>query len=184
MGALISSLFSWLFGGSKYPALGPNPDKPNDITGLTPREARAVVVTWDIVKPNMAHHGVQFFLRLFERHPNIQKKFSGFDGKPLAVLQEDKRLRAHATTVMNAINSVVESLGDPETLVEILKTTGKNHKRRGIEKTHFESLRVVLLDYLRDNLGTAYSPMAQQGWSKALAAVNAVIFQAYDLPEK
>jgi hypothetical protein len=76
--------------------------------------------------------------RLFERHPNIQKKFSGFDGKPLAVLAEDKRLKAHATTVMNAINSVVDSLGDPETLVEILKTTGKNHKRRGIEKTHFE----------------------------------------------
>ncbi|KAF2355683.1 Globin [Trinorchestia longiramus] len=183
MGAIFS-IFSWLFGGSKYPALGPGADTPDKITGLTPREARAVAVSWDLVKPNMADHGVNFFLKFFEAYPDAQRKFRGFQDVPLESLRKDKRLRAHASTVMHAINSVVDSLDDPETLVEILKSVGGNHFKRGIERIHFEHLREVLLKYLKEALWSAFPPAAEDGWQKALTAVNAVIFEAYDRMEK
>ena len=47
----------------QYPALGPAPDTPNPTTGLSPRQSRAVLVTWDLVRPDAKRHGVLFFIR-------------------------------------------------------------------------------------------------------------------------
>ena len=69
--------------------------------------------------------------------PESQSYFKAFANKTPEELKTDKRLAAHASTVMLAISGIVDNLGDAETLVHILKTTGRNHKRRGISKDAF-----------------------------------------------
>ena len=78
-----------------------------------------------------------FFHRLFKAHPETQKEFKAFNGRDPDTLRENSRMAAHSLPVMSAISNIVDNLNDPSTLVEILKTTGKNHYKRGINKDYF-----------------------------------------------
>lgn len=181
MGLIMSAVKFLIWGNyDKYPALGPNPDAADPTTGLTPRQARAVLVTWDMVRPNIRKHGPAFFVKFFKEYPETQKKFHGFAGQDPDSLLNDSRLIAHGVTVFTAVSNIVDNLGDTAVLAEILKTTGKNHKARGVEKKSFVWVRLVLLEYLKENLGEEWTPAAQEGWEIALTAVNTVVFSAYD----
>ncbi|KAK3854693.1 hypothetical protein Pcinc_038843, partial [Petrolisthes cinctipes] len=162
--------------------LGPDADLADPTTGLTLRHRTAMTRTWDLVRPDLKVHGVNFFLRLFREHPQIQTRFRGFDGKSEAELKTSKRLVAHATTVMMAITSLVDNIDDPSVLVELLTTTGQNHHNRGVQKNDFILLAPVLIAFLRDNLGGHWSCVAEEAWTKALKVINTVIFSAYENP--
>lgn len=181
MGAIISSLLSLIFGTtSRYPPLGDNADTPDEATGLTPRQARAVLVTWDLVRPDLKNHGINFFIRFFKDMPSAQSHFKAFATLSAERLKTDKRLAAHASTVMLSISGIVDNLGDTEVLLHILKTTGKNHKNRGIPKEAFTQLRLTLISFLEDSLKDAFTSDAKEGWAIATQTINDVIFAAYD----
>ncbi|XP_045602393.1 globin D, coelomic [Procambarus clarkii] len=190
MGGILSGLWGWIVPNSKVKAmtfpeeddLGPGADVADPTTGLTLRHRTAMIRTWDLVRPDMKVHGVNFFLRLFQDEPIIQTRFKGFAGVPEAELRKSKRLVAHGTTVMMAITSMVDNLDDVSVLVELLKNTGANHKNRGIPREDFAKLFPVLLNFLRDSLGSAWTPKAEEGWKQACKVINAVIVSAYDSP--
>ncbi|KAK7070956.1 oxygen carrier activity protein [Halocaridina rubra] len=163
--------------------LGQDADVPDATTGLTLRHRTAMIRTWDLVRPDMKTHGVNFFLEMFRRQPVLQTRFKGFAGKSEDELKNSRRLAAHGSTVMLAINNLVENLDDLDTLVDLLKTTGDNHFRRGVPKGDFELLAPILVDFLRINLGNAWSPVADEAWTQALKVINSVIFTAYDNPQ-
>lgn len=184
----MSVVWGWFSPGTQVGAvtlpeegsLGPEADVPDPTTGLTLRHRTAIVRTWDIVRPDIKTHGVNFFLAMFEAEPVLQTRFKGFAGKSKEELQKSKRLTAHGTTVFMAITSMVDNLDDVSVLVELLKNTGTNHKERGVPKHDFELLAPVLLKYLKDNLGAAWSPVAEEAWTKAMKVINSVIFSSYD----
>ncbi|CAL4161331.1 unnamed protein product, partial [Meganyctiphanes norvegica] len=159
--------------------LGPEADVPDHTTGLTPRDKASIVATWDLVRPNLKQHGINFFMKLFEEQPDLQQRFPSLRDKMLSELRTNKRMAEHATTVMTAIQALVDNLDDVETLVEMLKSTGVNHDRRGIPKEDFEILAQVLIDFLGENLGNAWTPQAKAAWKQALKVINAVILSQY-----
>ena len=79
-----------------------------------------------------------FVSRLFETHPVLQTRFKGFAGKSSEQLRTNKRVAAHGSSVLLAITGMVDNLDDVSCLVEMLKTTGRNHVKRGIPKEDFE----------------------------------------------
>ena len=85
------------------------------------------------------------YYRLFETHPHFMKKFKPFENLKLEDLVYNKRLAAHAATVMSAIDSYIENLDDVTVVVEMLKATGHNHQGRGITVEDFQ----VSNDYLK-----------------------------------
>ena len=54
--------FKILFQAISEVDLGENADVPDPTTGLTPRQIAAVKATWDLVKPDLKMHGVNFFI--------------------------------------------------------------------------------------------------------------------------
>ena len=68
---------------------------------------------------------------------DINKNFLDFAHVPLDELAENRRLKAHAITVMNAINGLIDNLDDPEVLTELLTKTGQNHARRKLQLSDF-----------------------------------------------
>ena len=76
--------------------------------------------------------------RLFNTHPETQKEFKAFAGRDPETLRENSRMAAHSSSFMSAISNIVDNLNDPSTLNELLKTTGRNHSRRGMKKEYFE----------------------------------------------
>lgn len=83
------------------------------------------------------------FCRLFKKYPVTQSLFRAFKDVDPETLYENKQIAAHGSTVMAAISSVVDNLDDSDTLCEILKTTGRNHKNRGIKKEYFEVSLII-----------------------------------------
>lgn len=175
MGGMLTSVWRW-WSGDQY---GPEGDIPCPTTGLTPRDKDAIVGTWDLVRPNLKLHGINFFMKLFGEQPDLQSRFASFREKDLEELRTNKKMASHAVTVMTAIQACVDNLNDVETLVELLKTTGVNHDQRGIPREDFEILAPCLVEFLGENLGAAWTPRAKAAWIQALKVINSVILSQY-----
>lgn len=70
--------------------------------------------------------------------PEYQRLFKAFADVPADKLVKNGKLLGHATSVMYAINSIVDNLEDPGCLVELLHKTGTNHKQRNLTALHFQ----------------------------------------------
>lgn len=79
--------------------------------------------------------------------------FKSFADVPVDQLPNNKKLHAHAFSVMYAVSSMVENLNDIECLVEILVKTGQSHGNRSVTIQQFDvciSLinEIVLLSFM------------------------------------
>ncbi|XP_046386809.1 globin [Ischnura elegans] len=182
MGAILSLLFGAGDGGPETMD-GPTVDLPDEETGLTPRQKRAVAVTWDLVKKDMKGNGVELLCRFFKEHPEYQKNFKAFASVPLDELHGNKKFQAHANSVMYAVTSIVDNLEDPGCLVEMLRKLGQNHGRRHIPERAFLDLKEVLMQLLKDKLSNHLSPYAEEAWDKTLNTAFTVVFEGLNDPE-
>lgn len=155
----------------------PQRDIPDPQTGLTQRERQAVVSTWAVVKLDAKRTGVELFMRLFEAHPEHQKRFPSFRGMNLTELRGSTKLSAHATNVMYSLTGVVDNLEDPECLTELLRKLGENHRRHEITEKEFHDLKVVLMDLLKEKLGEQLTPQGERAWNKTVDLAYTFIFQ-------
>ena len=71
-------------------------------------------------------------------HPEYQQYFKAFNKVSLEDLEKSPFLKAHATSVMSAINEVVCNLDEVEILGILLEKIGFSHARREIRRIHFE----------------------------------------------
>ncbi|XP_069685059.1 globin D, coelomic-like [Periplaneta americana] len=164
------------FWGSK-PDNDPKLDIPDPATGLTPRERQLVVDTWAIVKQDAKGNGVDLFMGFFEAHPDYQNRFPSFVGIPLPELRGSKKLTAHAANVMYSLTSVVDNLEDPECLTELLIKLGENHGRRKVTEKEFHDLKTVLMQLLKQKLGSKLTSQGEEAWSKTVDVAYKFIFE-------
>ncbi|GBN68541.1 hypothetical protein AVEN_175511-1 [Araneus ventricosus] len=129
------------------------------------------------------------FLRIsaywfFEVHPEYKKLFKGFAHVPKAELPQNGKLLGHALSVMYALNSIVDNLNDPESLVQVLEKIGISHGPRNITGTHFQNLAVVLVNFLKEALGPSLmDSTAEEAWRKSLEVANSLIVKALEMKE-
>jgi len=136
---------------------------------------------WAHVSPDLKGTGVKFLLHFFTGFPEYQKLFRGFADVPLEKLGENKRFQAHAFTVLNAINGLVDNLDDPEVLSELLLKTGQNHGRRTLKRGEFENLKSSLLEFFAKALKDHWTPEAEAAWSKLLEIMVDKISEGIDM---
>ncbi|CAG7834222.1 unnamed protein product [Allacma fusca] len=139
---------------------------------LTEEETEALHETWQLVAKDLKGNGVKFFLHFFQTFPEYQRKFKGFADVPLVQLAENKRLKAHAFTVLNAINGLIDNLDDLEVLNELLFKTGQNHIKRNLKISDFQNLKENLHEFLQLALGEAFTPTASVAWKKLLTTMQ------------
>jgi len=178
MGGVLSALWSWLFPPAQL-TLPPDADTPHPATGVTGRQRVAVQASWRLVAPDAKRHGIAIFIRLFKKHPETQLVFKSFKGQQPESLADNKRLAAHATTVMASVATLVDNLDDIDTLLELLNKVAENHKRRGLPIQYFEMVSNTIFDYLVETLGAALDRSGVEGWSNVFRAINSVIAAEY-----
>lgn len=78
--------------------------------------------------------------RFFVSFPSAKQYFSQFqDMEDPAEMEKSSQLRHHARRVMNAINTVVENLHDPEKVSSVLALVGKAHAiKHKVEPMYFK----------------------------------------------
>lgn len=79
-------------------------------------------------------------LRFFVNFPSAKQYFSQFqDMVDPEEMERSSQLRQHARRVMNAINTVVENLHDPEKVSSVLALVGKAHAiKHKVEPVYFK----------------------------------------------
>jgi len=148
---------------------------------LTPEEEKTVKDIWALVSPDLKGTGVKFLIHFFSGFPEYQKLFRGFADIPLEKLSENKRFQAHAFTVLNAIDGLVDNLDDPEVLTELLIKTGQNHARRTLKRGEFQNLTSSLLEFFGIALKGHWTPEAEAAWSKLLSVMVDKISEGIDI---
>lgn len=80
------------------------------------------------------------FLRFFVNFPSAKQYFSQFqEMEDPEEMERSSQLRHHARRVMNAINTVVENLHDPEKVSSVLALVGKAHAiKHKVEPMYFK----------------------------------------------
>lgn len=78
--------------------------------------------------------------RFFVNFPSAKQYFSQFQHlEDPEEMERSSQLRQHACRVMNAINSVVENLHDPEKVSSVLALVGKAHAiKHKVEPVYFK----------------------------------------------
>lgn len=95
---------------------------------------------------------------------------------PIAELRGNKKVLAHANSVLYAITSLVDNLDDPECLVEMLHKVGDSHGTRHIEIEMFNNLGVTLVGLLVEKLGpNVMNASAIDAWKKTYGVIVSVI---------
>jgi len=156
-------------------------DTPDPATGLTPNEKNTIRKTWDVVKQDIKNNGLDLFVRFFTENPSYQKHFKGFKDVPISELRGNKKVLAHANSVLYAITSLVDNLDDPECLIEMLKKTSESHFKRKIEIPMFNNLGVSLVGLLVAKLGPELmNEAAVDAWKKTYGVIVSVIQQGFE----
>ncbi|XP_034248482.1 globin-2 B chain-like [Thrips palmi] len=133
--------------------LWPLSTEVDPVTGLSPKDKHLLTTTWALVKKDAAGNGSHLFRLLFEKHPDVRDMFPFARGKQWAEYSEDARLRAHVSSVMYALTSMVDNLGDVACLDAMVRKLADNHVRRRVTLEHFKALGGILVQTLQDKLG-------------------------------
>uniref|UniRef100_A0A1W7RAG5 Globin n=1 Tax=Hadrurus spadix TaxID=141984 RepID=A0A1W7RAG5_9SCOR len=152
----------------------PNIDIPDSELGLTKKEKGGIKQTWQVLKKDLKGTGVEVFVRFFTVYPDYQKLFRAFADVPLSELKQNKKLIAHATSVIYSLSSLVESLDDVENLKELTIKISESHLPRGVSKQQFAELGKVIVEFFEEKLGKLLTPAAKTGWEKLLGVVASI----------
>ncbi|XP_076273075.1 globin 1 isoform X2 [Rhynchophorus ferrugineus] len=147
-------------------------DDPDPTTGLTSRDKYLVRTSWARIMKNATDSGVALLLLFFKKYPQHKELFP-FKDVPHDELSTNKRFRAHASSVVFALASIVDALNDNDLLVQLLIKTGSTHKPRDVTADGFKHLNEVTIELF----SSIMKPDEVEAWKKTLGVAFGVILK-------
>ncbi|XP_077462488.1 cytoglobin-2 isoform X2 [Stigmatopora argus] len=156
-------------------------DRPERTEPLSDVEREIIQDTWGHIYKNCDDVGVSVLIRFFVNFPSAKQYFSQFqDMEDPEEMEKSFQLRHHARRVMNAINTVVENLNDPEKVSSVLALVGKAHAiKHKVEPMYFKILSGVMLEVLSEDFPECFTAEVQVVWTKLMGAVYWHVTGAY-----
>lgn len=103
-----------------------------------------------------------FYATLFLENPALREMF------PAAMDAQRARL-------FRGLTAAVESLGQPDELVPMLRTLGRDHRKFGVRAEHYEAFGRALLVALRRYGDDVWVPELETAWNRAYSYVAAAM---------
>ncbi|KAG7504440.1 cytoglobin-1-like [Solea senegalensis] len=149
---------------------------------LNDKERLMIQDSWSKVYEHCDDAGVAILVRLFVNFPSSKQFFSQFKQiEEPEELERSAQLRRHARRVMNAINTLVENLDNPDTMASVLQQVGKAHAlRHKVEPVYFKILSGVILEVLAEVFPEVVTAEVGAAWTKLLATVYSRIKTVYE----
>ncbi|XP_034046906.1 cytoglobin-1-like [Thalassophryne amazonica] len=148
---------------------------------LTDKEKTAVQEIWAKVFINSDDVGVAILVRFFTKYPKSKQYFNQFKDSEVEELKHSAQFRKHAGRVMNALNTMVESLDNSEKLESLLKLIGKSHAlRHKVEPVYFKKLSEAILEILEEAFPEVKTTEVRTAWIKLLAVICCGVSAVYE----
>ena len=136
---------------------------------------RKVAESWAKIKPHLDRVGLDFFLTVFKKYPNLLQLFPFRDEKDLP---NNRSLLNHAKMVMSIVGENVVGMKDAESLVSKLRLLGQTHEVIGVLPEYYDLLFVELVAAIKRELGAEeWSVDLEEAWSLVYESITSVMKQ-------
>ncbi|RWS05457.1 Globin-like protein [Dinothrombium tinctorium] len=172
---------------SKYRSVTPETDIVYpDVMGLLEEEEKKIIQdTWENVKSDATSYGNDLFTRLFNENPKYLEKFASLRIIPRNKLSGHPRLIAHGTQVIYTITAVIDEIGFPGIVTELLFKVARSHFKRQVSRQMFENLCNIMIGLMIERLGDkVMNKKAIDAWKKFFNSMIDVMIACYKNCEK
>ncbi len=139
--------------GSKIEVFAPN------MGGLVKAlDPRIIKESFSLIEPRAEEAAAYFYGRLFAENPRLRNLFP-----PAMDLQRER--------LFHALREIVWSLDSPDTLSAFLTRLGRDHRKFGVAREHYDAMGHALLTTLRKFAGDAWTGAVESAWQDAYATV-------------
>ncbi|GAA2532410.1 globin domain-containing protein [Pilimelia columellifera] len=120
--------------------------------------ARLLKESWTLVEDRQDKLAGYFYARLFLSHPKLRDMF------PVHMDVQRSRLLA-------AVVRAVQTLEDPDQFDAYLRGLGRDHRKFGVVKEHFDAVGAALVGALREFAGENWCWEYEQAWQDAYTVI-------------
>jgi hemoglobin-like flavoprotein len=132
---------------------------------MTPTQIDLVRKSFDAMWPHHRKLANQFYGRFFELAPDTRHLFTND--------MEKQKLK-----LMDTIAAIVGTLDQPEVFQSIIRNTGRQHAKFGVQPSHFAAFGDALIWGLQQQFGTAFTPDLKQAWVELYDAIQTEMLRA------
>jgi len=126
---------------------------------MTPQQVNQVQTSFIKIVPIADLAAALFHGRLFEMAPETRALFHGDMGR-------------QGRKLMDALATVVNSLGDFEAIVPVARDLAKRHVAYGVVPEHYALVGSALVWTLEQRLGDEFTPTLRAAWEAAYSALS------------
>jgi hemoglobin-like flavoprotein len=142
-----------------------------------------VTNSWKLVEDKREKVGVEFFLSLFEEHPQAADLFHFGNQVMYTSGKIDRRsqdvpksLKVHARKVMDAVGLCVQGIEHLPDLVPTLRTLGTLHASLGVQDFHYDVVYKHLMRAIEDEVGSdVFDKDTRIAWEIAFRSLTNVM---------
>ncbi|KAI5744237.1 hypothetical protein M8J76_000446 [Diaphorina citri] len=143
------------------------------VSNISDDRLQAVVLSLDIIKPDINDFGTKVFKILFKEYPEYQSQFPKLKDIPYDKLDANKSFTHHVNAVVLAIANSVVNLKNPNAVLPELEKLGTSHQRRNIRPEQFEVVTNIILKVLKEKVS---DPQVLKTWQEILTILaNTII---------
>jgi NAD(P)H-flavin reductase/hemoglobin-like flavoprotein len=126
---------------------------------------RIIKESFALFEPQAEEISTYFYGRLFAENPRLRAFF------PPAMDRQRERL-------FHALRKIVWSLDSPDTLSAFLSRLGRDHRKFGVERDHYDAMGRALMATLRKFGGEAWTAEMESAWRAAYTTAAAMMIEA------
>jgi len=109
-----------------------------------------------------------FYDKLFIIDPNLKHLFP----------KNEQLMHAQRNKLRDMLASAVNGLSNLDALVPILQGLGRRHIDYKVEKAHYDSVGLALLQALETGLGDEFTPEIKDAWAEVYGVMASVMAEA------
>ncbi|KAM6146777.1 Myoglobin [Phoenicopterus ruber ruber] len=135
--------------------------------GLSDQEWQQVLTIWGKVESDLAGHGHEILMRLFQDHPETLDRFEKFKGlKTPDQMKGSEDLKKHGVTVLTQLGKILKQKGNHESeLKPLAQTHATKHK---IPVKYLEFISEVIIKVIAEKHSADFGADSQAAMKKAL----------------
>lgn len=109
-----------------------------------------------------------FYDKLFVIDPNLKQLFP----------KNEQLMHAQRNKLRDMLASAVNGLSNLDALIPILQGLGRRHIDYKVEKAHYDSVGLALLQALETGLGDEFTPEIKDAWAEVYGVMASVMTEA------
>src|SRR5690606_2790857 len=109
-----------------------------------------------------------FYDKLFLIDPNLKQLFP----------QNEQLMHAQRNKLRDMLASAVNGLNNLKALIPILQGLGRRHVDYNVEKSHYDTVGLALLQALEVDLGDEFTPEVKDAWAEVYGVIDSVMTEA------